>query len=70
MTESKNPSIRLYGFWALVKSRKYRKAKEIIKKESEYFNEVYWNSLGCDISPISVSDLMKELLERMKKYGS
>ncbi|MAL58556.1 MAG: hypothetical protein CMC14_00760 [Flavobacteriaceae bacterium] len=70
MTESKNPSIRLYGFWALVKNRKYRKAKEIIKKEAEYFDEVYWNSLGCDVSPIPVSDLMRELLKRMKKYGS
>jgi len=70
MTESKNPSIRLYGFWALIKNKKYRKAKSVIERESEYSDEVFWNSMGCDVSPIAVSELMIELMNRMKKYGS
>ena len=69
MAESNNPSIRLYGFWALVKNRKYKKAKIILRKENQYSDKVYWNSFGCEVEPIEMTVLMNDLIKRMKKYG-
>lgn len=70
MSENNNPSIRIYGFWALVKNEKYEIAEKIMQLEKNKSANVYWNSAGCLVEPIPTSDMMKELIERMKKYGS
>jgi len=70
MYENENPSIRVYGFWALVKNKEYGKAEKIIELEKSKDANVYWNSAGCLVDSISTVDLMKKLIERMKKYGS
>ena len=70
MCENANPSIRVYGFWALVKNREYGIAEIIMQLEENKNADVYWNSAGCVVEPIRTFDIMKELIERIKKYGS
>ncbi|EMQ93862.1 hypothetical protein D778_01375 [Xanthomarina gelatinilytica] len=39
-----------------------------LEKNKEAY--VYWNSAGCELKQVLTADLMKDLLKRMKKYGS
>lgn len=68
MTKCENPAIRVYGFWALLKNKHIETANEILKKEVS--ETVYWDSFGCEVFPRESEDLMTELLENHKKYGS
>lgn len=70
MSENTNPSIRMYGVWALVKNKEYEVAEKIIKLEKNKSVNVYWNSVGCEPQEILTTDLIKDLIKRMKKYGS
>lgn len=70
MTESENPAIRVYGFWALLKQKKMELAENVIKIEKEKEGKVFWNSFGCEVFPRETWDLMEELMERTKKYGN
>ncbi|WP_040492605.1 hypothetical protein [Xanthomarina gelatinilytica] len=70
MYDSENPSIRVYVFWAFVKNKKYGEAKKIMHLEKNKEAYVYWNSAGCELKQVLTADLMKDLLKRMKKYGS
>lgn len=67
MGESKYPSIRVYGYWALVQKRKYRKAREILLKEKEYSDEVFWDTFGCVVEIVPVYDLMIHLVQPKKR---
>ena len=70
MSKSKNPAIRVYGFWALVKNNKLNIAESVLRTEKNILEKVYWNSLGCVIYPITSDELMSDLIDRFKEYGS
>ncbi len=70
MTENKNPAIRVYGFWALLKNDNLGIAIEILEKEKQISENVFWDSFGCEVFPRKTEDLMEELMENHKKYGS
>ncbi|MBO0320671.1 hypothetical protein J0X14_00060 [Muricauda sp. CAU 1633] len=70
MAESKNPALRVYGFWALVKNNKLDSAESVLRTENKISEKVYWNSIGCVIYPITSNELMSDLIKRFKEYGS
>ena len=70
MCQSSNPSIRVYGFLALAKSKEFELAEEIMTIEKNKSDKVYWNVSGCVVDSVSTSDVMKKMMERIKKYGS
>lgn len=67
MCKSNNPSIRIYGFWALIKNGEYGKAEKIMQQEKNKNANVMWNSIGCVVAPIPTVKLMKKLIEERKK---
>ena len=69
MANNWNPAIRVYGFWALLKNKKYKNAETILEKEKYSIAEVYWNSFGCVVEPIKTDKLMTDLIKQMKKNG-
>ncbi len=69
MTKSVNPAIRVYGFWALLKNNKLKSAETILKEEQKKSEseQVYWNTIGCEVSAMKTTELMTDILERQIK---
>ena len=70
MTESENPGIRIYGFWALLKKGKNELAKKVLESEISKSDKVQWNFSGYLIDELLVSDGMEKLLILENKNGS
>lgn len=69
MTKHSNQSIRFYGFWAVLRKGRFRKAKKIIESEKVFNDSIYWVSIGCEIISKPMVTQMNQLYSRIKEYG-